>query len=100
MPSANIPAKMMPMAVSSLMRAFLLMAPIPSEARTAVPSAHQKSVSRVPPLTIYPSATPGNTVCASASPKKAMPRRTTYVPTTAQTMPTNMPAASPRSMNG
>jgi hypothetical protein len=39
-------------------------------------------------------------VSASASPKKAMPRRTTYVPTTAQTTPTSTAATSPRCMNG
>ena len=32
--------------------------------------------------------------------KKAMPRKTTYVPTTAHTIPTKIPAPNPRSING
>ena len=75
MPSANIPAKIMPIAVSSLISELLLIAPIPSAATMAVPSAHQNKTSRAPPLNKYPSAIPGRMVCATASPKNAMPRK-------------------------
>ena len=43
MPRANIPAKITPIAVSSLIPAPLLSAPMPSEVRMAVTSPHQKT---------------------------------------------------------
>ena len=47
---AGAAAEIIPIAVSSLISEFLLIAPIPSAATTAVPSAHQNSDSRAPPV--------------------------------------------------
>jgi hypothetical protein len=43
---------------------------------------------------------PGKMAWATASPKKAIPRNTMYVPTKAHTMPTIVVANSPRIMKG
>ena len=76
-PSANIAANSTPMAVSSRICPLLLRAPIPNAVAIPAASAPTNNAPCAPPPIRYPTATPGRMACASASPKKAMPRSTT-----------------------
>jgi len=95
-----MPANTIPIAVSSFRRLRRLTSPIPREARIAAPRAQRRIGPRSPRCTRYPTATPGRMEWASASPKNAIPWRTTYVPTTAHVPPTTTTARRARTMNG
>ena len=94
-PRANKPMNKSPIAVSleSFERAVMRPTPpIITTAPTAAPSIVGKP-------RIVAIATPGRTPWAKASPMKAIPRRTTYVPTTAHVSDTRIPANSARCIN-
>ena len=94
-PSASIPAKNRPMAVSLDSLERLVMTDTPPIITTVPATA--------PRITGNPSriavAMPGSTPCARASATNARPRSTTNVPTTAQLIATSTPARRARIRN-
>ena len=93
-PRANIPAKMMPMDVSSLMPVRRLTEPINRAIRIPAGTAAKKGL--IPnrnAITI-----PGSTEWARASPMKARPRVMTYAPRMGHIIPTRTETTSARTM--
>ena len=93
-PSASMPTNSRPIATSLLRRVRRCTAatpPIITAAPTSAPTNDGMPMSSA-------AAMPGSTPCASASPKKAIPRSTISVPTTPVAMATRMPASRARCM--
>ncbi len=93
-PRASMPTNSSPIEVSYDNRARRRSAPTPTTmtpALTAAPSTAGIPVS-------VATATPGSMPCASASPRNAMPRTRTHVPTTAQSTAARVPPPRARSM--
>ena len=89
-PSASMPTKSKPIAVSPesrKRRVTRLTPPIIATAPTAAPTMPDTPRSSAV-------AIPGSTPCARASPTNASPRNTTKVPATAHVIATSIPAAS------
>jgi len=100
MPSANDAANTTPMAVSSLIFSWRVSTPMPSALRIPATSPPQNRSSVRPFVRWYMKATPGRMAWASASPKNAMPRTTTYVPSTPLMIPTMIAASMLRASSG
>jgi len=94
-PSASIPTKSSPIAVSSPRRVCRLTTSMPATmtaAATAAPIAGLTSSTTA-------AAIPGTTPWTNASPKKLIPRSTSHVPTTAHISPARIPPISARCWN-
>lgn len=93
-PSASIPTKSSPIAVSYDNPPRRRSACTPNTMTPALTAAPRTAGTPVSVAT----ATPGSMPCASDSPRKAIPRTSTQVPTTAHSTAAVAPAASARSM--
>ncbi len=93
-PSASMPTKSSPIAVSTDSPRRRRSACTPSTITPALTAAPRTAGTPVSVAT----ATPGSMPCASASPRNAIPRTSTHVPTTAQSTAAVAPAARARSM--